>query len=171
MTNSKIQKIVSSLEEMPFPNNEFDVALSRQCLHYVNNLEETIKEIKRVIKRNGIFILAQIVPLENGTQNYWKEFMKYRQPLRKHHFTQNEWEDLISNSGFQLISDQTFIHKSSVIKWAHKYSIRDQNSINEQKRILLEAPDTFIKDYCVAVEGEDVTYNAFWFVAKFRVNK
>lgn len=46
-----------SLPSLPFPDNSFDVALMIRVLHHFENSASPIKEVKRIIKPNGYFIL------------------------------------------------------------------------------------------------------------------
>ena len=62
-SNSNITHIVSKIEEMPFDDGFFDVAVSRQCLHYIIDIKKALREIYRILNLEGVFILAQIVPL------------------------------------------------------------------------------------------------------------
>lgn len=168
---SEIKKCVTSIETMPFANDTFDVAVSRQCLHYVDQLGQAISEIKRIVKKNGMFILSQIVPFESQMKDYWSEIIKFRQPLRKHYFSEADWINILTYEGFNLLSIERFSHRGSVLKWANKYNITNLTMINEHKRLLLKAPKQFIEEYNVIQNGEDVNYNSFWFVAKFCIDR
>ena len=89
--DERIQCVVSSVDNTPFHNSQFDLIVSRQCLHYVHDLTKTLAEAKRILKNHGIFILTQFVPLEDDTKQYWKKLMEIRQPLRVHHYSENDW--------------------------------------------------------------------------------
>ncbi|MEM4336809.1 MAG: class I SAM-dependent methyltransferase [Candidatus Woesearchaeota archaeon] len=39
----------------PFPNDSFDIVYAANLLHHVN-IEETLKEVKRILKKGGIFV-------------------------------------------------------------------------------------------------------------------
>ncbi len=45
-------------EKIPFENNEFDVVFSSHVLEHVENEEKSLKEMKRVLKEDGIFIIG-----------------------------------------------------------------------------------------------------------------
>lgn len=167
----EIKKCVTSVESMPFANNTFDVAVSRQCLHYVEQLEQAIEEIKRILKKDGVFILAQIVPIESEMKEYWSDMIRFRQPLRKHYFSENDWINSFVDHGFNLLSIERFSHRGSINKWANKYNINDSTLLDEHKRWLLKAPQQFIEEYNVLENEDDVSYNSFWFVAKFSLEK
>lgn len=166
-----ITKYVSSLEKMPFLDNTFDVAVSRQCLHYIENLDLVIQEIKRILKDDSVFVLSQIVPLETLMKDYWSKIIKFRQPLRKHYFSENDWINLFICEGFSVLSIERFSHRGSVLKWASKYNITDLDMIDEHKKLLLNAPEQFIKEYNVSQNNDDVNYDSFWFVVKFSLTK
>lgn len=165
--NPQIGKVLASLDKLPFRDNTFDAAVSRQCLHYIENLEKTISEIRRVIKKRGVFILSQIVPLESSSKSYWEKVIRFRQPLRCSFSSESEWIYLFTQAGFQLSSIQRLSTRSSLKKWAKKYAIKDSNKIKEYKDLLLDAPREFLVEYNIEENGEDVFYDSFWFIAKF----
>lgn len=51
---------------LPFENNKFQVVISLMVLHHIENLDETLKELKRVIKPNGFLFLSEQVPAGFG---------------------------------------------------------------------------------------------------------
>ena len=45
------------VENLPFPDNYFDVISSFNSLDHVENMEIACKEITRTLKNNGLFLL------------------------------------------------------------------------------------------------------------------
>ena len=164
-----ICRCVASLESLPFVDDTFDVAVSRQCLHYIEHLGQAIHEIKRVLNNNGVFILSQIVPLETQSKEYWSKVINFRQPLRKQYYSEKDWIDAFLSVGFTLRSVKRYSHRGSVKEWGSKYNISDSALIDEYKRLLLEAPSKFADEYNVSQKDDDVQYDSFWFVAKFQI--
>jgi SAM-dependent methyltransferase len=50
-------------EEMPFPDDSFDVVSSFNSLDHVDNLDRAVREIKRVLRPGGLFLLLTAVGL------------------------------------------------------------------------------------------------------------
>lgn len=161
--------VQANVKQLPFLDHSFDIVISRQCLHYVDDLNTALTEVKRVLKNKGIFVLAQIVPYDIKTAPYWSEVTKIRQPLRKKYFTAEEWNEVIKDIGFKVLLCDRIVHKGSVNKWAKKYSISKQDIINQYRSKLLNADENYKAVYCVQIEENDISYNTFWHIVKYQL--
>jgi len=47
-------------EKLPFPDGTFDIVLSSQSIHWVNDLPKLFQEVFRVLKPNGCFMFSMI---------------------------------------------------------------------------------------------------------------
>lgn len=166
INQSQIKIVEANAEDMPFENETYDIVVSRQCLHYIDNLDLALGEVRRVLKESGIFVLGQIVPYDAETANYWKNIVKIRQPLRKWFFTAEEWNRKLEDNGFRIIETRKCSHKGSLIKWIQKYNISDENLIYTYQKALLNADENYKKIYEVERVGNDFVYNAFWHIVK-----
>ena len=54
--NEHLQFMEADSTQLPFGDQEFDMALSIFVLHHIGNWENTLEEINRVLKQNGYFI-------------------------------------------------------------------------------------------------------------------
>lgn len=161
-----IKTVCSGVEDLPFENDTFDAVVSRQCLHYVGDVEKTINEVKRVLKSNGTFILAQIVPYNKDTSSDWRSVVQIRQPLRKWYFTSDEWNSIIEKHNFHMEFQQKYVRTASVGKWSKKYC-RSNDVINQYKQELLSKNDYFKKIYEVYETNDDVIFCSYWHIAKY----
>ena len=57
-----------SIQKTSFPDDFFDIIISRHALHYVENMDEVYKEWQRIIKTNGILIVVADHPLRALTR-------------------------------------------------------------------------------------------------------
>jgi len=52
------EKICATAEQMPFPDNNFDVVLCINALDHMHNPLKALSEMHRVLKKEGVFILG-----------------------------------------------------------------------------------------------------------------
>lgn len=110
ITYPRIKFSVSSADKLPFKNDSFDVILFYETIEHVENPEKCLKEIKRVLNKDGNLIISmdsgsflfRIVWLiwENTKGKIWRG-------AHLHPFCHLELEELIKNSGF-IIRDKKF---------------------------------------------------------------
>ncbi|CEG36956.1 Predicted methyltransferase [Plasmopara halstedii] len=54
----KTSRLVADEEFLPFPRHEFDLVMSSLALHWVNDLENTFRQVLNVLKPDGAFVAA-----------------------------------------------------------------------------------------------------------------
>jgi 2-polyprenyl-3-methyl-5-hydroxy-6-metoxy-1,4-benzoquinol methylase len=60
-----------SLESATFPVESFEVITLLDVIEHLHNVRDTLKEIRRIIKPNGVFFIKT----PNGTYNYFKHIV------------------------------------------------------------------------------------------------
>ena len=85
-----------------FKDNEFDVITMWHVLEHVPDLDQQIKEIKRILKKGGYAFIA-VPNFKSYDADYYKEFWAaYDVPRHLWHFSKNSIEKLFSREGFVL---------------------------------------------------------------------
>lgn len=74
--NIEFRKVDAS-GKFPFPDNSFDKALCTLVVPHIGNLPKFLYEIRRVLKKGGIFVFDDFVP------DLTKYRLKYRDPIRE----------------------------------------------------------------------------------------
>lgn len=84
--------VVSDAKQMPFPDNEFHVVLSSDCLEHVDWPRDVIREAYRVTKQGGLFYLTSVFDFEihGYPDDYWR-------------FTPNCIKQLLEDAGFKVL--------------------------------------------------------------------
>lgn len=163
----KVTFVVSNVEKLPFLDESFDCVVSRQCLHYVDKIDQALAEVYRVLKPGGIFILAQIVPYDNETKPYWKQIIEIHQPLRRWYKSASDWDDVVTKAGLIKVDSAKNKHRSSLKKWVRKYEIDDNAVLEKMRSLLLSADTSYQTIYDIKVSDDDISYLAFWHIAKY----
>ena len=73
-------KIVST-EKLDYDNNFFDKIISSHVIEHINNLENTIKEMERILKINGICVLIYPFEIIRGSNNFIEATIVYKNPF------------------------------------------------------------------------------------------
>lgn len=94
---------------IPVLSNSFSTIVSNCVLEHVADLEKLLKEIRRVLKRDGIFLTTVMAkPWEDylyGTKifgRFYKDFMRKIQ-IHRNLLPKAEWDKAFENSGFKIV--------------------------------------------------------------------
>lgn len=91
--------IQSFSEHLPFQSKIFDMVLLFSTLQHVANQDETLREVKRVLKDNGMLLIS--VPMSKNL------FTMLRSPKKPEHFTKSFGLDeliaVLGRNGFNII--------------------------------------------------------------------
>lgn len=56
--DKKVKLVLSDASKIPFPNNSFDKVVMSEVIEHVNDEDKVLKEVYRVLKKNGRFCLT-----------------------------------------------------------------------------------------------------------------
>lgn len=160
INSPKVKTIIAPVEDLPIPDNSYDAVVSRQCLHYSENIDKAIAEVARVLKRGGLFTLGQFVPYDGDSKPFWVHMMKIRQPLRRVFFTEKEWIAFICERNFRLIRNEELEQRYSMREWIQLYfpelsDVEQVQMLSRYLELIKNAPNQFIDAHKITVEGED----------------
>jgi len=68
--SKNINFIEGSFENIPLKNKSVDKIISTLALHWVTSLDEALKEMKRVMKKNGCINILMIEKNDGKKRNY-----------------------------------------------------------------------------------------------------
>lgn len=91
------------LNTSDFENNSFDIITMWHVLEHVPNLEDQIKELKRLLKPNGSIIIA-VPNFKSYDANHYKEFWAaYDVPRHLWHFSKTAIRKLFQKENIELV--------------------------------------------------------------------
>jgi len=56
--SDQVKYLVHDVDTLPFPDNSFDVVVSLETIEHLNNPSQFLKELRRVLKKNGTAIIS-----------------------------------------------------------------------------------------------------------------
>jgi len=101
----KVQLTRSSIEFAPFRNDFFDVVVAISVLEFVNDLDKTLFEIRRILKSGGI--LVTICPQENTFCDLVLSFWTKKSPSIEFRDTRSKVYSSLESS-FKVIEKKVF---------------------------------------------------------------
>ena len=96
-------------ESVPYPDQWFEHVISSGVFHFFGDLSGLFSEVKRVMKRGGIFSFT-IAPLE-ASAGYQKNPTAWKVPIFKH--SPKYIKDLLEANGMELLKEQRLICKGA----------------------------------------------------------
>lgn len=161
ISDNRIEKYLCDAHDNPFPSNYFDVALCRQSLHYMKDIEEVIQEIYRILLPNGVLVIGQITPCCEKDEEYWKIIIRTRQPLRQHFFTLDQLITLLKNVSFKIAKISQIRGKESLNSWLGRYKASDEQ-IEQMRNLYYNAPGFYKRMHNFIYTNHDIIFNNCW---------
>jgi len=90
---------LGDVEKIPFKDKTFDYVLNTEAFHHFPNPNKTLKEINRVLKKNGEFMLADV----NFYSNFIHWLFKKIEPGHVNIYSKDEFKELFKSNGFKII--------------------------------------------------------------------
>jgi ubiquinone/menaquinone biosynthesis C-methylase UbiE len=88
-------------DKIPFPDNSFDYVLCKGVIHTINNTDNMLKEIIRVLKPNGL-VFIMTIDWENTYKTFYVDFTV------KKPYTLESLRDVLIYYGFSVIEARKF---------------------------------------------------------------
>ncbi|WP_284036616.1 class I SAM-dependent methyltransferase [Neobacillus sp. 114] len=120
-------------ESLPFPDAMFDIVTCRYAAHHFPNVRKAVKEISRVLKKGGHFLLVDhYAPEDKVLDHFINTVNKLRDPSQVRESSLSEWREMfVENS----------LYYSERLKWNlpleyASWIERAGTSADAQKKIL-----------------------------------
>lgn len=93
---------VADAERIPLKGNSFDLIVARGVLHHLPRLEKVLKEVSRLLKKNGVFIFSE-------PNNFNPMFRLYRKFGRKHRgYYPKKLTNILKKNELVVVSESYF---------------------------------------------------------------
>lgn len=117
---TNLQTRQAPAENLPFDAASFDVVISRYSAHHWHDVGQALREVKRVLKPGGKFILMDIASPGHPVLDIWLQTIEMlRDPSHVRNYSQGEWLRMINESGMnakQLVADRLDLDFASWIE-------------------------------------------------------
>ena len=127
VTNADFQ--VADAEQLPFADASFDRVTCRIAPHHFPNLAQAVKEIARVLKPQGVFLLIDsIAPSDPKLDTFLDTIERRRDASHVRSWTIKEWSRFFTDAGLRIEHEEIFHTALQFDDWTK----RSQTSADEK---------------------------------------
>jgi ubiquinone/menaquinone biosynthesis C-methylase UbiE len=144
---------IADAEELPFPNDEFEIVTCRIAPHHFPRPERFVAEVARVLRPGGRFgLIDSVVPAGELGERY-NRFELARDPSHVRSLGQDEWIELIEATGLRVRVVEQFTKRHDFADWTARANVPEERR-GEVARILLEAGAPAVEAFRLEVEND-----------------
>lgn len=108
-------------EGLPFEDETFDLVTCRIAPHHFESIPRFLDEVRRVLKRSGLFALVENVVPEGSVGDYINAFERFRDPSHIRAWTLQEWRDALREHGFAVAHEEQMEKTMEFSSWAARH--------------------------------------------------
>jgi SAM-dependent methyltransferase len=109
--------VSGSAEEIPFPDAEFSLVVSRHAPHHFHRLHKFLSEVRRVLKPSGRFVVADQISPSAEIAGWVDRWERTRDPSHFRQRTVAEWKETATAAGFSWVQDQAVSYELPFDWW------------------------------------------------------
>ncbi len=144
---------IADAEELPFGGSVFDIVTCRIAPHHFSNCKMFTREVNRVLKPGGVFLLIDsTVPEEDELDKRLNELEWRRDHSHVRSFKRSEWESMLQDAGLQVEAAEEFPKRHIFADWTARSRMTDEDRVALEKW-LLESPRKFQERLSFEIEN------------------
>lgn len=137
-----VSYVLADAEDLPFPDQTFDLITCRVAAHHFSNCYQFITESARCLKQGGILLIHDHINSDHQpTADYLDAFERLRDPSHKHSYAEYEFRGMFADAGLTVTHSEKLDRPAGgLIEWAKRQRC-DDVTIEKLQLLLLQAPD------------------------------
>ncbi|PEJ57530.1 SAM-dependent methyltransferase [Bacillus sp. AFS002410] len=159
LTEKGIQNVtyvLADAEELPFLKNSFDIVTCRIAPHHFPNPDAFIREVSRVLRPNGRFLLIDnIVPNDKTLSDFINLAEAIRDPSHVKCLTKDQWRTLFKEHGLKVEQDILRKKKHPFNSWLDRMAPTEAHKLAVTS-MLLQAPENIQSYFNIIIEDETI---------------
>lgn len=133
-------------ESLPFADASFEIVISRYSAHHWHDVGQALREVRRVLKPGGIFIIMDVMSPGHPVRNIWLQTVEaLRDTSHVQNYSSGEWLTFITEAGLithALVTDRLPLEFSS---WIAR--MRTPDALSQAIRLYQESASAEVKAY------------------------
>lgn len=148
--------VIADAENLPFLESTFDAVTCRIAPHHFPNPKDFIREVERVLKPGGKFLLIDnVAPEEEKLDVFMNTVEKLRDESHVRCLAISEWQDLFADAGLQEVQSQNRKKTFQFQTWVAT-TATSQPQIESVEQYILKANDEIKNYFSVVINNNHV---------------
>jgi SAM-dependent methyltransferase len=150
-----VRAMVGDVADLPFATHSVDLVVMRQAYFLLEDGPAALREVRRVLKPGGKFILSHLVPFSEVDQDHLRKIHTTKQAQMKEFHTSETLTEELERSEFSVVEEKFVVVRESVSLW-----MREAPELSEETRqavcnMVVNSPPDYKKLHNVqVVRGE-----------------
>lgn len=154
--HQNVEFVQGDAEQLPFSDESFDIVTCRIAPHHFPNVDLFIKEVHRVLKPGGQFLLDDnVVPELKEYDQFYNTIEKIRDYSHFRAWKKSEWIQKIEDSGLEVFEwhrfEKTFLFDS----WCANMKLSDMKK-KLLTKFILESPNKIKDKFRILIQDEKI---------------
>jgi len=118
---------IADAEDLPFEDANFDLVTCRIAPHHFPDAAKFVREVARVLKAGGLFMLQdQLLPEDKSVADVIEAFEKLRDPSHNQAFPLSQWRAMFEAAELTVEETEEVTKRQQLIKWAKVQNNSDE---------------------------------------------
>jgi len=131
---------IADAEALPFEDGMFDLVTCRIAPHHFPDAVLFVREVARVLKPSGVFLLQDhVLPNNERAARAVDAFEKHRDPSHNRAFTESEWRSMAETARLSVLHTEHITKRHHFLTWAQRQGNTPQ-TIAELLQMYQDAP-------------------------------
>jgi ubiquinone/menaquinone biosynthesis C-methylase UbiE/glutathione S-transferase len=133
--NLKVTLQLHPAEQLPYPDDSFDLVISRVAPHHFSSPEAFVRESARILKMYGYLVIIDPAALDDHpeTSAWMNEVEKNRDPSHVRMIMPREWVKWCTAYGLRIVKKELYSFKMPDLNW---YFETANTPVENRKRVL-----------------------------------
>lgn len=146
--------IKGDAENLPFPDESFEIVTCRIAAHHFPNIRKFIAEAFRVLKQNGQFLLDDnTAPEDDDLDQFYNDIEKKRDYSHYRAWKKSEWLSMLELAGFDIVEWHLFKKTFPFDSWCGRMQL-SQTEKEKLTQIFLNATQKAKRKFTIMIKNE-----------------
>lgn len=154
--HSNVVFVEGDAEKMPFHDESFDIVTCRIAPHHFPDIEDFVKEVHRVLKPGGRFLLDDnVAPEDDELDHFYNKVEKMRDHSHFRAWKKTEWLRMLELNSFETQELYRVDKRFEFEDWCDRMhlSVAEKDALND---LMIEAEEKIKQKFRIQSENDKV---------------